>query len=103
MAQEGVLPMQSNRIGAGCDASPNQTDDLDAQRIVLTQVLAMHPTHLPIPKLVSVITAGSKEFADSDNYERAIRDLNSVGLLDCPGGVVTPTPAALHADCVGVL
>lgn len=95
--------MHSKRSDAGCDASPNQTDDLDAQRIVLTQVLAMHPTHLSVPKLVSVITAGSKEFAESDNLERAVRDLTGVGLLDCPGGVVTPTPAALHADCVGVL
>lgn len=95
--------MHPKRIDAGSDASPNHTDDLDAQRIVLTQVLAMHPTHLPVLKLVSVITAGSKEFAESDNLERAVRDLTGVGLLDCPGGVVTPTPAALHADCVGVL
>jgi hypothetical protein len=94
--------MHPNRIGAGCDASPNETDDLSAQRIVLTQVLAMHPTHLPIPKLVSVITAGSKGFAESDNLERAIRDLTGAGLLDCPGGVVMPTPAALHADCIGL-
>ena len=95
--------MHPNPIGAGCDASPNETDDLDAQRIVLTQVLAMHPMHLSIPKLVHVISAGSKEFAEGDNFERAIRDLTCAGLLDCPGGVVMPTPAALHADCIGLL
>lgn len=95
--------MHPKRIDAGCDASPNATADLDAQRIVLTQVLAIHPTHLPIPRLVRVITAGSEEFAASDDVERAIRDLTSVGLLDCPGGIVMATPAALHADCIGLL
>lgn len=95
--------MQSKRISAGCDASPNHADDLSAQRIVLTQVLAMHPTHLPVPQLVRAITAGSEKFAESDNLERAIRDLTGAGLLDCPGGVIAPTPAALHADRLGVL
>ena len=53
--------------------------------------------------LVRTITAGSEEFAESDSLERAIRDLTGTGLLDCPAGVVMPTPAALHADRLGVL
>lgn len=95
--------MQAKPRGRCDDASPNLTDDLDSQRVVMTQALAMHPLHLPIPKLVRVITAGSDEFAESDNLERAIRDLTGVGLLDCQSGVVTPTPAAIHADCIGLL
>lgn len=95
--------MQSKRSGAGCDASPNETDDRKAQRIVLIHVLAIHPMYLRIPELVRSITAGSEEFAETDAIERAIRDLTGVGLLDCPGGVVMATSAALHADCLGVL
>jgi hypothetical protein len=73
------------------------------QGVVITHVLALHPTHLTVPDLVRELGSGSEDFAESDNLERAIRDLTGVGLLDCPGGVVAPTPAALHADRLGVL
>jgi hypothetical protein len=86
--------MQGKRIDA---------DDLRDQRIVLTHVLEIHPTQLTIPRLVRTLTAGSEGFAEGDAFERAIRDLTGMGLLDCPGGVVMATPAAIHADCIGVL
>ncbi|HKB50035.1 MAG TPA: hypothetical protein VKC63_01230 [Solirubrobacterales bacterium] len=88
--------MQSNRIGAGCDASPNQTRDLHDQAIVLRHVLAVHPERLTIPDLVSELMGDLAAFAESDAYERAVRDLTGVGLLQCPCGMVEPTRAALR-------
>jgi hypothetical protein len=95
--------MHDKPSDAGCEASLNETDDLKSQRVVMTQVLALHPTRLPIPRLVASLCAGSDEFAEGDHLERAILDLTTAGLLDCSGGVVTATPAAIHADCIGVL
>ena len=84
-------------------AAPNEADDIRDQRVVLTHVLAIHPMHLRVPEIVRDITAGSEEFAEGDGLERAIRDLTGAGLLCCPGGVVMPSRAALHADQLGVL
>lgn len=74
-------------------------DDLRDQGVVLFHVLALHPAHLIVPELVREITAGSADyFAGGDAVERAVRDLTGVGLLDCPGGLVRPTRAAVHFD-----
>jgi len=88
--------MQSNRIGAGCDASPNQSRDLHDQAVVLRHVLGVYPERLTIPGLVRELTGDSAAFAESDAYERAVRDLTGVGLLRCPCGTVEPTRAALR-------
>jgi hypothetical protein len=88
--------MQSNRIGAGCDASSNLTRDLRDQAVVLRHVLSFHPERLTIPDLVRDLTGDSETFAESDAYERAVRDLTGVGLLRCPCGMVEPTRAALR-------
>lgn len=88
--------MQSNRIGAGCDASPNQTRDLYDQAVVLRHVLAASPDRLTIPDLVRELTGGSETFAESDDFERAVRDLTGVGLLQRPCGMVEPTLAGLR-------
>jgi hypothetical protein len=66
--------------------------NLRNQRVVLSRVLDLHPTHLCIPDLVRDLDGSG------DAYERAIRDLTNVGLLRCPGCVVEPTPAALRFD-----
>jgi hypothetical protein len=95
--------MQAKSSGASCDDSLNLTNDLRDQRVTLTHVLTIHPTHLAIPDLVRELTAGSEEFTESDNFERAIRDLTGADLLCCPGGVVMPTRAALHCDRLGLL
>ncbi len=95
--------MHRKRNAAVPSPSPNEAEDRKAQRIVLIQVLELHPTQLRIPDLVRSIAAGAGEFAETDAIERAIRDLTCTGLLACPGGVVTATPAALDADRLGVL
>jgi hypothetical protein len=51
---------------------------------------------LTIPDLVRELTGGSEAFADSDAYERAVRDLTGAGLVRCPCGIVEPTRAALR-------
>ncbi len=88
--------MQSNRIGAGCDASPNKVRDLLDQAVALRYVLEVFPNRLTIPDLVRELTGASEDFADSDAYERAVRDLTGVGLVRCPGGTIEPTRAALR-------
>jgi hypothetical protein len=87
--------MQEQANGARPTRS-NHAQDLKDQGVVLTHVLALHPTHLIVPDLVREIANGSEDFASSDNAERAIRDLDGVGLLRCPGGAVAPTRAALR-------
>lgn len=87
--------MQEQANGARPTRS-NHAQDLKDQGVVLTHVLALHPTHLIVPDLVRELANGSEDFAQSDNAERAIRDLTGVRLLDCAGGLVAPTRAALR-------
>ncbi len=80
---------------------PNEADhpnlqDLRSQAIVLEYVLEAFPQRLTVPGLVSELTHDGSSFAESDAFERAVRDLTGVGLLHCPGGVVEPTRAALR-------
>jgi hypothetical protein len=89
--------MQDQPSGASDDAaSPTAAQDLRDQGVVLTHVLAVHPTHLIVPELVREVTAGASDFAEDDRMERAVRDLTGLGLLHCPGGVVVPTRAAIR-------
>ena len=87
--------MQEQANGARPTRSTH-TQDLKDQGVVLTHVLALHPTHLIVPDLVRELASGSEDFAEGDNAERAIRDLTGVRLLDCTGGLVAPTRAALR-------
>lgn len=95
--------MQAQRSNEANGTHRNEARDLRDQSIVLSHVLALHPTHLTVPDLVRELTAGVAEFAEDDGFERAVRDLTAVGLLACPSGVVTPTRAALHVDRLGLL
>ena len=88
--------MQSERNGARPSARSNHAQDVRDQGIVLMHVLALHPTHLIIPDLIRELTDGSEDFAESDDFERAVRDLTGVGLFHCPNGLITPTRAALR-------
>lgn len=75
---------------------PNHAEDLGDQRVVLTHVLFLHPTHLIVPELVREISAGAEGFSEGDALERAVLDLTGVGLLNCPGGLVVPSHAAIR-------
>lgn len=94
--------MQDQPNGASLDGldSPTALQDLRDQRIVLTHVLALHPTSLVVPRLVQEIGGGVEEFAEGDALERAVRDLTGLGLLQCPSGLVMPTHAAIRFDAL---
>ena len=94
--------MQDQPNGASLDglASPTAMQDLRDQRVVLTHVLALHPTHLVVPQLVGEIAGRIEEFAEGDALERAVRDLTGLGLLQCPSGLVMPTHAAIRFDAL---
>lgn len=76
--------------------SPTAAQDIKDQGVVLIYVLTRHPTLLTIPDLVREITGASEDFGESDNVERAVRDLTGVGLLHCPSDLAVPSPAALR-------
>lgn len=89
--------MQDNPKGAGDEnVPPTEAQDIRDQGVVLIHVLTRHPTLLTIPDLVREITSGSEDFAEGDVVERAVRDLTGFGLLQCPSGLVVPSPAALR-------
>lgn len=87
-------PIQGRPKAGG--SSPTEAEDRRDQRIVLIHVLTLHPTHLIVPELVREVTAGASDCEEDDRMERAIRDLDGYGLLNCPGGVVLPSRAALR-------
>jgi hypothetical protein len=90
------MPCQDpNGAGDEVCGSTNPAQDLRDQGVVLGHVLDIYPDRLTIPDLVRELTAGEEAFAESDAFERAIRDLTGVGLLRCPSGIVEPTRAAL--------
>lgn len=68
--------------------NPHGLGDADAQRAVLSLTLAAHPKSLTILDL-------SRSFAEGE-AERAVRDLVGIGLLECSGISVKPTPVAIH-------
>jgi hypothetical protein len=83
--------MRDQPKGAGDeDASPAEAQDIRDQGVVLIHVLSRYPTLLTIPDLVREITSGSKDFAEGDNLERAVRDLTGVGLLHARAALPFP-------------
>lgn len=81
-------------------SSSTYDQDLRDQRVVLTYVLDLNPTHLLVPQLVQEIGGGIEEFKEGDALERAVRDLTGLGLLQCPSGLVMPTHAAIRFDAL---
>jgi len=71
--------------------SPPGLGDAAIQRVVMALVLAAHPKSLTIPGLGVEINLG-------DAVERAVRDLVGVGLLECRGVSIKPSPAALRLE-----
>jgi hypothetical protein len=89
-------PIQGRSDSGGC--SPTFAEDIRDQSVVLTHILVLHPTHLKLPDLAREITAGSKDAAEGDRIERAVRDLTGIGLLYCADGLVLPTHAAIRFE-----
>jgi hypothetical protein len=68
-------------------------------RAILAYLLYRHPDRLTIPGLSRVLNRGGG-FDDGDSVERAVRELVGVGLLECEGGSIVPTKAALYFDAL---
>ena len=68
-----------------------EREDESIQRAVLSLALEAHPESLAIPDL-------AREIGKSDAVERAVRDLVSVGLLECGGITIRPSAASLHFE-----
>jgi hypothetical protein len=71
-------------------------EEMQAQRVVLAFLLDEHPSRLTIPELCRALYAHPNDFKSSDAVERAIRELDSAGLVHCDGGYAVPSRAALY-------
>jgi len=78
------------------DPSSPAAEDAKTEMAVLSFLLSEHPTRLTIPEVSRALNAGPKSDARSDAVERAIRELDGAGLLNCHGGFAVPTRAALY-------
>jgi hypothetical protein len=63
--------------------------DAAVQRAILALVLGARPMWRTIPELAREIDCG-------DTVERAVVDLVGIGLLECRGVSLRPTPALIH-------
>ena len=70
-------------------------EEMQAQRIVLAFLLDEHPSRLKIFELCRALYAHPNDFDTNDVVERAIRELDSAGLIHCDGGYAVPSRAAL--------
>jgi hypothetical protein len=71
-------------------------EEMQAQRVVLAFLLDEHPSRLKIFELCRALYAHPIDFNSNDAVERAIRELDSAGLVHCDGGCVVPSRAALY-------
>jgi len=82
------------------DSSFPVGEDRKAQRAVLASLIGEHPASFTIPEISRAMNEGGADFEREDAVERAIRELVGVGLLECEGGFVAPTRAALHFEAL---
>jgi hypothetical protein len=73
-------------------------EDAATESAILQHVLALHPAQVTVAELTREVSGASKEFADRDSIERAVRDLTGAGLLHSHDSFVLPTRAALRFD-----
>lgn len=71
-------------------------EDAKTEQAVLSFLLAEHPARLTIPEASRALNVGPTSFERRDAIERAIRELDGAGLLNCQGGFAVPTRAALY-------
>lgn len=85
--------MQPNPI----QGETNDVRDRRREAAVLARILWLHPTQITERELLLNLFAEGPEV---DAYERAIRDLVSVGLLRREGESILPTLAAIEAGVI---
>lgn len=80
---------QPNQAG-----DPAEQDRRD-QATVLSHVLSLHPESLTLAELVRELEGEGVSFSERDRIERAVRDLEGVGLVRRACELVLPTRAAV--------
>jgi hypothetical protein len=76
--------------------------DWTYQRAVLIGLIDLHPVQLTITELIREIAVDPEDFATRDGIERAVFDLEGMGLLhrhdfrNREDSIVVPTRPALH-------
>lgn len=92
--------MHDHPKGAGDEpVIANHDEDEREEAAVLRRVLELDPAALTQDELVRDLTGGgTRDFAEFDATQRAVRDLAGSGLLHRPGDdeIVRPTRAALR-------
>jgi hypothetical protein len=78
------------------DSVTTAAADAATESAVIQQLLDVHPTQLTIAELVRELAGGNADFAERDAIERAVLDLDAVGLLHRNRDFVAPTRAALR-------
>ena len=73
------------------EGKPLDAKERRSQQAVLTLILSEYPDRV-------TVSAVQEAVEESVGAERAIDDLEAVGLLVREGEAVLPTPAALHLD-----
>lgn len=73
-----------------------KADDETIQAAVVRQLLELHPARLTRSELVREMAGRRAGFAERDAVERALRDLEAVGLLYRGDEFLTPSRAALR-------
>jgi hypothetical protein len=71
-------------------------DDLAMEWAVLQRVLDVHPARVTVAELLRELVGEDADFGERDAVERAVRDLDRVGLVHTREEFVTPTRAALR-------
>lgn len=80
------------------DIDPTQPAEADRQieRAVLAYLIDQHPSRQTIPALSQALNGPRGDSGDDDAVERAVRELNRAGLIDCRNGRAVPTTAAVY-------
>ena len=76
--------------------------DWTFQRAVLVGLITLHPVQFTVSELIREIAVNPEDFGTRDGIERAVFDLEGMGLLHCheflnrEDSIVVPTRGALH-------
>lgn len=71
-------------------------EEAEAQRVVLGFLLEVHPARLKVFEVCRALYAHPGDFNSKDAVERALRELDGAGLVNCDGGYAVPSRAALY-------
>jgi len=89
--------MPCNHPTGRTENDPTQPAEADrkTERAALAYLIDQHPSEIAIPALSQAL-GDPRGDSGGDDVERAVRELNRVGLVDCRDGRAVPTNAAIY-------